>query len=252
MEKNKRLDLPKDLLYKYYIEDMMTSKEVGKIFGCTSKCIRNYLIKYGIPVRQNAEAVKLERSKWSKEKELSRSKHFIDTWGKKSEEERRDIATRKTVNINTPSSIEKAKKTKFINGTSKVSKSENLVYEKLTFLFCKEDVIRGYYDKDKYPFNCDFYIKSKGIYIEYQGHQTHGIAPYDKDNANHISHLKHMEDRGIDMTTWTKRDVNKLNVATRNKITLLLIYPRNESYLLKNSILRNIGKIDINKINELI
>ena len=41
----------------------MTSKEIAEIFGCTSKSIRNYLAKYEIPIRQNGEAVKLERTK---------------------------------------------------------------------------------------------------------------------------------------------------------------------------------------------
>lgn len=61
--KNKKLDLNRDVLYDLYIGQRMTTKEIGKIFDCSSKCIRNYLAKFGIPIRQNGEAVKLERSK---------------------------------------------------------------------------------------------------------------------------------------------------------------------------------------------
>lgn len=61
--KNQKLNLDKDELFDLYINKQLTSKEVGKIFNCSSKAVRNYLKKYGIPVRQNAEAVKLERTK---------------------------------------------------------------------------------------------------------------------------------------------------------------------------------------------
>ena len=38
-------------------------EEVADIFDCTSKSIRNYLKSFGIPIRANGEAVKLESSK---------------------------------------------------------------------------------------------------------------------------------------------------------------------------------------------
>lgn len=78
--KNQKLNLDRETLYDLYINQQYTSKEIVEIFGCTSKSIRNYLTKYGIPVRQNGEAVKLERSKWSAEKEAGRSRKFIQTW----------------------------------------------------------------------------------------------------------------------------------------------------------------------------
>ena len=78
--KNQKLNLDRDTLYDLYINQQLTSKEVAEIFGCTSKSIRNYLIKYNIPVRQNGDAVKLERSKWSAEKEMARSRKFMQTW----------------------------------------------------------------------------------------------------------------------------------------------------------------------------
>ena len=51
---------------------------------------------------------------------------------------------------------------------------------KLILFFDRDDIIRQYIDLQKYPFNCDFYIKSKDLFIEYQGHQTHGTKPYDE------------------------------------------------------------------------
>ena len=52
----------------------------------------------------------------------------------------------------------------------------------LLIIFEKDDIIRQYYDKDRYPFNCDFYIKSKDLFIEYQGHPSHGYCPFNRNN----------------------------------------------------------------------
>ena len=75
--KNQKLNIDKETLYDLYINKKLTSKECAEIFGCTSKSIRNYLSLYDIPIRQNGEAVKLERSKWSDEKEQHRSLAMI-------------------------------------------------------------------------------------------------------------------------------------------------------------------------------
>lgn len=178
--KNKKLNLDKETLYDLYINQQKTSEEIAKIFDCTSKSVRNYLTNYKIPVRQNGEAVKLQRSKWSDEKEQARSKKFIQTWHDKSDEEKAEITAKRTKNINSPEAIIKAKETKLKNNTAKKSIAEEEFYNKLILFFDQDDVIRQYIDPQKYPFNCDFYIKSKDLFIEYQGHQTHGTKPYDE------------------------------------------------------------------------
>lgn len=245
MQTNKKLNLDKDLLFDLYINKQMTSKEVGDYFGCTSKTVRNYLSKYGIPIRQNGDAVRLERSRWSDEKNLQRSINFMKTWSKKSPEEREQIAKKKTQNINTPKSLEKAKQTRYTHKTYKKSKEEDNFYKKLLLKFNRDDIIRNYPMDSRYPFQVDFYIKSMDLFIEYQGHQTHGFAPFDSNNAEHINYLSKMESVGVDMSTWIIRDVNKLQTAKRNNINLLLVYPRNENYFLHN---RKLIKVDINDI----
>lgn len=252
--KNQKLNLDRDTLYDLYINKMMTSNEVATALGCSSKSVRNYLALYNIPIRQNGEAVKLERSKWSDDKEHSRSLKFMNTWNNKSEEERREIAIKKTStpNHNSPASILKSRETKLRNNSYIKSKSEDALYNSLLIFFDKDDIVRGYVDSIRYPFNCDFYIKSKDLFIEYQGHQTHGREPYDPTRTEHQEYLHDMLNRGVDMTTWTTRDVKKLNWAKKSKIKLLLIYPKNDSYLVKDGILNNIGTfnvIDINDIN---
>lgn len=246
-----KLHIDKDTLYDLYITQQMTSNEVASVLGCSSKTVRNYLSKYEIPIRPMPDAVKLERSKWSDEKELERSRNVHNAWASKSPDEIKAIQAKKMAsgNINSPDAIAKAHATRLANGTSKESSAENVFYNKLLLMgFDRDDVIRHYHSDSRYPFDCDFYIKSKDMFIEYQGHQTHGPEPFDSKNNQHIDYLNKCRSRGVDMSTWVKRDPHKLEVAEKNNITLLLVYPKNKVYLLKNG---TIATIDINDINKI-
>lgn len=248
--KNKKLNLNKDSLYDLYINQNMTSKEVGEIFDCTSKSIRNYLKLYNIPIRPHGEAVKLERSKWSDEKEKARSLKFMQTWKDTPEERKQELIKARTKNINSPEAIAKANNSRLLNNTFRKSKAEDEFYNKLCIIFGEDDVKHGYTDS-RYPFICDFYIKSKDLFIEYQGHQTHGYEPYNKDSIEHEDYLNGMIHRGYDMSTWTRRDPNKLETAIKNKIKLLLIYPKNNSYFVRDGKIENLGKINAININDI-
>lgn len=248
---NRKLDIDRDALYDLYINKQKTSKEIADIFGCSSKSVRNYLKRYNIPIRPMPDAVKLERSKWTDDKELQRSIRVHNAWASKTPEEIKSINDKKLAsgNINSPSAIAKAHQTRIANGTTKESKSEEDFYHKLLIMgFNRDDVIRHYFTDARYPFNCDFYIPSRDMFIEYQGHQTHGCCPFDASNPEHQNILKRLLDRGFDMSTWTRRDPHKLQTALRNKITLILIYPKHDTYLVKDG---KITTIDINDINKI-
>ena len=58
------------------------------------------------------------------------------------------------------------------------SNLEDEYYSYLQTIYNKEDIVRQYTDK-RYPFNCDFYIKSEDLFIECNYHWTHGGKPYD-------------------------------------------------------------------------
>lgn len=244
------LNLNKDELYNLYINQGLSTTDIAKIYNCSARSIQNWLHKLNIPVRDDGMAVGLNRSKWSDKKELERSRKVHQTWLDKPQEEKDEINKKRmsNPNINSPESIRKANRTRIVNGTTNYSKSENEFYHKLLLLgFDKDDIIH-HYMSDKYPFNCDFYIKSKDLYVEYQGHFTHGYEPFDENNEEHLKYLIDMQDAGKDMSTWFKRDVNKLNVAKKNKINLLLVYPRHKNYLVQNG---QITTIDINDINKI-
>lgn len=246
-----KLDINKNDLYDLYINQQLTPKEIAELYNCSSRTIRNWLHRYNIPVRPNGEAVKLERTKWSKEKELERSRKIHNAWVNKTPEELSEIQAKKMESgkINSPEAILKAHETRLKNGTSKISKAEMKFYNQLLFMgFDEDDVIHSYIGDKRYPYNCDFYIKSKDLFIEYQGHQTHYTEPFDETNEEHLKLKQFFENKGYDMSTWTKRDPKKLKTAIENNINLLLIYPKHKNYLIKNGKITTININDIDKI----
>lgn len=62
------------------------------------------------------------------------------------------------------------------------SKSESICYLYLSLYY--PDTIRQYRDNERYPYNCDFYIPSLDLFIEFQGYYTHGKHPYNSDSVS--------------------------------------------------------------------
>ena len=61
-------------------------------------------------------------------------------------------------------------------------------------------------------------LKSLDLYIEYNGSWTHGKHPFDPTNKDDIEIVEKWKAKNkkyyfIAINTWTKRDVNKRNVA---------------------------------------
>lgn len=114
------------------------------------------------------------------------------------------------------------------------SKTENMVYSYLTEIFNIEDIERQYYS-DRYPWKCDFYIKSLDLFIEYQGFKTHGNHPFNKNNPEDVQKLQEMNDLLNDISVpnsnkaliksiingWTVSDVMKRNKAKENSLNFL-------------------------------
>ena len=132
-----------------------------------------------------------------------------------------------------PEFQEKAKKTLDKNGTWSSSKPEMQIRYLLTMLY--PDTKYQYRNKEKYPFNCDFYIPEIDTYIEYQGHISHGKTIYDPNNQEHIAIINKWKKRAIEIEeitskrsrytdyidTWTKRDPLKRETAKKNNLNWL-------------------------------
>ena len=85
-------------------------------------------------------------------------------------------------------------------------------------VFKSDDVIRQFKDEKRYPFYCDFYMKSQDLFIECNFSWTHGGHWFDAKNEDDVERLKHMKAKkskyyGNAIETWTVRDIKKRRCA---------------------------------------
>ena len=124
--------------------------------------------------------------------------------------------------------VQKINDTKRKNGTFNTSEPECTMYDILKVIFGDDDVVPQY-NSCKYPFACDFYVKSRDLYIELNASWTHGHHWYNKVNdCNKLSEwLEKSEDSDYYKTaieTWTQRDVTKRNVAKKNGLNYVVFW----------------------------
>ncbi len=136
-------------------------------------------------------------------------------------------------NFNHKFQVENTIITKRKNHTFNTSKQEEDLYKKLIDKYGKDDVVRQY-KSDVYPFACDFYIKSKDLYIEFQGMWTHGKHPYNKDSEEDNLVLEQWKEKAKTskfyknaIETWTVRDVKKRECAKKNNLNYLEFFTIN-------------------------
>lgn len=122
-------------------------------------------------------------------------------------------------------------KTRSKNNTFNTSTLEEVMYAQLCDRFGSADVLRQYRDKTRYPFRCDFYIKSLDLFIECNLHWTHGGRPYDANNDACQEQLNSWKDKAITsrfyveaIKTWTERDVLKKYYAEKYKLNYFVVY----------------------------
>lgn len=140
----------------------------------------------------------------------------------------------------TPEANAKKIKTKHINNSFATSQPEAALKNWLEDRFGKSDVLTNYQDnrysnKDGYCFKCDFYIKSKDLFIELNLHPTHYLHPFDESSADDLSVLEKLRQNPTkwNLTTidvWTVRDVNKLKIARSSGLNYLCFYQGDDYY----------------------
>ena len=144
---------------------------------------------------------------------------------------------------------EKIQKTLKLHNTLNTSKPEQKSYIILQEIY--PDVIHHYKDKERYPFNCDFYIPSLDLFIECQYGMFHNKRPYKgtEEQIKEVELLKEKSEcikinKGVFKTrydaviyTWTILDVKKRNIAKQNNINFKEFWSINE---LKQWINKNI------------
>lgn len=115
-----------------------------------------------------------------------------------------------------------------------ISKFEQLLGEELIKIYGENDVILQYSDS-RYPFHCDFYIKSKDLFIEYQGSQYHHFHPFNPNNQDDINELQKLQEKASQykrknqyskiIYVWTQSDIEKRQMAKNNNLNFIELWP---------------------------
>lgn len=125
--------------------------------------------------------------------------------------------------------MQKSFSTRKKNKTFVSSKPEQAIYKKILEKF--PDCILHYREK-RYPYNCDFYIPSKDLFIEYQGTWCHGDHPFDENNPEDLKIVEEWKRRSEELNfkgkkknfykmalyVWTTFDPLKRNLAIKNNL----------------------------------
>ena len=123
--------------------------------------------------------------------------------------------------------------TKRKNNTLNCSVAEKRYLSVLQSVFGFEDVV-AQYKESRYPFLCDFYIKSKDLFIELNFHWTHGGKMFtgcteDLEKLTlwqQKAQLSKYYQNAID--TWTIRDLSKNKKAEENSLNYLVFYTQED------------------------
>lgn len=131
-------------------------------------------------------------------------------------------------------------KEKYINSMRKTgwykhkTKIEIEIHNLLIEKYGEEDVIYQY-KEERYPFLCDFYIKSQDLFIEVNNYWTHNNHPFDPNNEDDLKQVKEWEEKSkiksqylVALDVWTKRDVLKFKTAKENNLNYIAIYTLEE------------------------
>ena len=131
----------------------------------------------------------------------------------------------------------KMAETKRRNGTINGSKPEKLANAELIKVFGEDNVIAQYRDINRYPFDCDFYIKSLDLFIELNIHWIHGYEWYDSNNVLHQERVQFLRSKILGKKSiyeraiyiWTKNDPEKKKIAEKNGLNYLVFWNQNLS-----------------------
>lgn len=127
--------------------------------------------------------------------------------------------------------VDKVGESKRINKTWSTSKPEENMYVILCDKFGKKDVVRQYKCK-RYPFHCDFYIKSLDLFIELNATWLHGKHWFDSSNKDDIDTLQVFKQKialghrfyEVAIDVWTVRDVKKRQTAIDNNLNYVVFW----------------------------
>jgi hypothetical protein len=130
-------------------------------------------------------------------------------------------------------SIPKTFATRRKNGTLSSSILQENLQTVLFSIFGESDVEIEYNEDERYPYHCDFYIKSEDLFIELNGYYTHGNHWFDKNSSDDIAQLNEWKRRDESdaygcysgaIYDWTVRDVEKRETARKNNLNYVVFW----------------------------
>ena len=133
------------------------------------------------------------------------------------------------------------------NNSFNASRPEEEFYEFLLSVFGKDDVFRNYEDDARYPFACDFYIKSQDLFIELNLYFTHGFHWFNENDPEDQAKKKLWEERtkgkdlySVAITVWTIQDPIKRETAEKNNLNYVVLWNLEEIERYKNELLERV------------
>lgn len=127
--------------------------------------------------------------------------------------------------------IQKEYVTKRKNNSFRISKPEDRVYNKLVMKFGIENVIRQYRDENRYPFYCDFYVKSFDLFIECNFTWSHGGHLFDCHSEEDCAIENIWKEKAkkskyyeLALKVWTQSDVLKYDTMIKNNLNAFVAY----------------------------
>ena len=226
----------KSMIEKYGVDSIFKCKEEREKW---KEICKN---KYGEEYYQSTKEFKDRiKEKWLHGSEDKRKKTKLLKYGSETfnNQEKRQNTIKERYGSEHYYNNDKRNETMKLNNSYGKSKEENKLYELLKDKY--PDIIRQYTSK-LYPFNCDFYIPSKDLYIEYQGSQYHHKKPFEgteddlkeleilklkaKNSPRHKLNKKSQYDNII--YVWTDLDVRKRNTAKENNLNFIELWNIND------------------------
>lgn len=115
------------------------------------------------------------------------------------------------------------------NNSFNKSQFEEDYYQLLLQKYSEDDIVRQYNSDSRYPFNCDFYIKSEDKFIELNIHPSHGDHPFNPDDEMDQKLLEQLRSDNTDWSNmiidvWSNRDYIKRQTAIKNNLNYQVIY----------------------------
>lgn len=121
--------------------------------------------------------------------------------------------------------------TKRLNGSFSTSKPAVVMYDMLCGIFGIDDVHFEYDLDERYPYHCDFYIRSRDMFIELNAFVSHGGRWFDCNSFDDLAKLDALRNKSLIsgfyadyVHTWSYRDVLKRNMAREHKLNYLTFW----------------------------